>query len=764
MNDYLAFKKGIELREQTLRRAVENLAAEKLVDGHQTQRWRDHLDLVQVALQDPLVRIAVAGSVKSGKSTLINALLGGDLLKRGAGIMTSFITRIRCNAVQGGWVEFKSWDEIHQEIAGAVAMLPLTEGSAPPPKTWDLRKSAHRDSLLKKLAAVQTELQHRRSALDAPFILVHAYLEGFAKVRDLLQDEPRRLMFDHKTLTRHQDFVGVESSAVYLKDVEIHYPAPWIGNEVEIADCQGSDSPNPLHFALLQQYLLKSHIIVYVVSSRTGLREADLKLLDFIKTLRMTPQTLFVLNVDLDTHHGLDDIQASVDRFIKELGWTVPNPRVYAFSGLYHLLEAQEPRASSREALRLTLWRDEALYPCAQAPGFDDFKKELTDRVGTQRTRVLFSMGLGRLAAVAETLGETCRTKRQLLGQDLHQLEQSARHLQKRQEELIGTLSTLENAIGGLRESLKVDLDKAIATFFDLSSGPLVQETLRMVDHYPVDPAYAKDLSDPRKVVRQLHAFYMEFRRSLSVFLVDRVNVETIRFAKDQEEFLKRRIRESSQAFWSLFQSALEEYHRELQALGVAVHEPGSSPQQPWTDWKNITPPAFSGFVDENALGRGLLLMKFGLGRLNRFLNTVKNRLGKKRVTENGDEQSASFLEAVEVVKAETRAELAYAFRDYRQNFRYQYLHKLLDAALAHLLEEFQARARMALMDFRHLLQHGKMEEDKRTRAATLLEETALSAENLLREIEELRRALSLEWLVQAPEASPGEEARTGLS
>ncbi|MEJ5365542.1 MAG: dynamin family protein [Desulfosoma sp.] len=762
MNDYQAFKQGIELREHTLRRAVENLAAEQLTDEHQTQQWRDHLDLVQRALQDPLVRIAVAGSVKSGKSTLINALLGGDLLKRGAGIVTSFITRIRSNAVRGGWVEFKSWDEIHQDISGAAAMLPLTEGTPVPSKTYDLRKSSHRESLLKKLAAVQTELQHSRSFLDAPFLLVHAYLEGFPTVQDLVQDHPRRLTFDEKTLRRHQDFVGVESSAVYLKDVEIHYPAPWIGDEVEIADCQGSDSPNPLHFALLQQYLLKSHIIVYVVSSRTGLREADLKLLDFIKTLRMTPQTLFVLNVDLDTHQGLDDIHASVERFTKELRWTVPNPRVYAFSGLYHLLAAQEPPPSSREALRLAMWRDEAAHRLPQALGFEDLKKELAERVGTQRSRVLFSTGLGRLAAVAQTLGETCRTKRQLLGKDLSQLEQSARHLQKRQEELIGTLSTLENAIGGLRENLKNDLDKAVSTFFDLTSGPLVQETLHMVDHYPVDPAYAKDLGDPRKVIRQLHGFYMEFRRSLSAFLVDRVNVETIRFAKEQEEFLKRRIREASQGFWSLFQSALEEYHRELKALGVAVQEPGLSPEQPWAQWHHISPPAFSGFVDENALGRGLLLMKFGLGRLNRFLNTVKDRLGKKRVVKDGAEPSGSFLEAVDVVKAETRAELVYAFRDYRQNFRYQYLHKLLDAALAYLLEEFQARARMAHMDFRHLLQHGKMEEDRRMRAAALLEETAASAENLLREIEELRRALSLEWLAQDPEASPGEEARKG--
>lgn len=758
MNDYQAFKKSIELREHTLRQAVDGLAEAGLTDTAQENLWRDHLDLVRRALQDPLVRIAVAGSVKSGKSTLINALLGGDLLKRGAGIITSFITRIRSNEVRGGWIEFKSWGEVHQEITGAVSMLPMTEGDHSLTTSWDLTKKAHRDRLRKKLAEVQRELQSNRGSLNAPFIMAHAYLEGFPKVRDLLRDQPRRLTFDENSVDRHQDFVGVESCAVYLKDVEIHFPAPWIGDHVEIADCQGSDSPNPLHFALLQQYLLKSHLIVYVVSSRTGLRHADLKLLEFIKTLRMIPQTLFVLNLDLDTHRDKDDIHASVDRFSKELSWTVPNPRVYAFSALYHLLEEDPPQPSSREALRLQMWREDGSLRFPHALGFDDLKRELAERVGAQRTRVLFSTGVGRLAVVAQTLGETCRTKKQLLGKDLNHLEQSAKHLQRRQEELIGTLSTLENAIGGLRESLKSDLDKAVGTFFDLSSGPVVQETLRLVDHYPVEPSSAKDLGDPRKVVRQLHSFYMEFRRSLSVFLVDRINVETIRFAKEQESYLKQRLHEASQAFWSLFLSALEEYHRSLQTLGVTVPESGESPKQEWIQWEHISPPAFSGFLDENALGRGVLLMKFGLGRLNRFLSSLKKRLGRRHVQETLEDHSETFLEAVKVVKEETRAELIYAFRDYRQNFRYQYLHKLLDVALAQLFEGFHVRARMAHMDFRHLLQQGKMEEDKRSRALALLEHIAASAEGQLAEIEDLRRALSLEWLDPAQEATRREE------
>ncbi|NIR17385.1 MAG: hypothetical protein GWN86_27135, partial [Desulfobacterales bacterium] len=60
-------------------------------------------------------------------------------------------------------------------------------------------------------------------------------------------------------LEKHQDFVSQESQAVYLRDMELELPISWLGEMVELGDCQGSDSPNPLHFAMLQEYLLSSH-------------------------------------------------------------------------------------------------------------------------------------------------------------------------------------------------------------------------------------------------------------------------------------------------------------------------------------------------------------------------------------------------------------------------------------------------------------------------------------------------------------------------
>ncbi|MBC7360445.1 MAG: dynamin family protein [Desulfacinum sp.] len=759
MNDFLRFKDSIAQRTASLRSAVERLVDDQLIDSQRAGLWLEHLDLVSGALHDPLVRVAVVGSVKSGKSTLINALVGRDLLRRGAGIITSFITRIRSDAQEGGWVELKSWAEVHREVRQAVALLPPTEDGVLPDEEWDLRNASHRRLLQERLRAVQREWQQSRGNLEAHFVLLHAFLSGFQDVEKMVGERPNRLFFDGATLEQHQRFVGRESHAVYLRDVQLHHPVPWLGAQVEIADCQGSDSPNPLHFALLQAYLLRAHLIVYVVSSRTGLREADLKLLHFIKTLRMLPHTLFVLNLDLDNHQGPEDVGESIERLKAELEWTVPQPQVFPLSALYHLIESQGNSANGKDRRRYDIWREEPFESELTRAGFSQLQEALSERVGRQRIRVLFGTGLNRLGVVAQALWDTTRTQRRLLGQNLDQLKHSARRLQERQEALLGTLGTLENAISGLRDTLRQELDAAVGTFFDLSYGPVVQETLQMVENYPVDPSYLKDLSDPAKVLKQLHRYYLEFRRSLSVFLVEKVNLETIEFAKEQEEHLKRRLTQSSRAFWALFETAMEEYHRELASFGVEVRGFERAPDTGWSDWQEITPPAFSGFVEENAVSRGALLMKFGIGRVSRLLGTLKARLGRRRPAAEKTSESDTLREAIDTVKAEARAELVYAFRDYRQNFRFQYLHRLLDLGTAKLLEEFRLRARMAQMDFTDLLRQGRQEESVRRRHLETLEEISRFAQEQLEAVEELRRALNLEWFPEEQAASPPERA-----
>lgn len=764
MDGYLRFKQKIRERMETLEGTIRDLESFQLVEPPETARWREQIGRVEAALQADLLRISVAGSVKSGKSTLINTLVGQDFLKRGAGIITAFLTRIRTGGEPGGWVELKPWSEVLDQVNAAVRALPVTIEGADADAAPDLRRPEDRARLESLLEKMRTEWLQTTGHLDSGFISLKAFLDGYPALHQGIGDAPGRIVFDRKSVLQHQAYVGQESHAVYVRDVELRLPVDWLGENVEIADCQGADSPNPLHFELIQQHLLRSHLILYVVSSRTGLREADFKLLDFIKTLKMFPQTLFILNVDLDCHHGIEDLDGLLKRVESELAWLVPEPRIFPFSSLYHLAAQLGKKAPERERKRYGLWKEEAALARATESGFDSFKKDLVRRISAQRGRTLLGCGLSRLGAVAGSILDTSRAGMRFLEKDSARRKEMAGRIDSRQKALHATLGTLQNAISGLRDSLREELDGAADAFFDPATGPIVTETLRMVDGYSADPKQLKELADQRQYMAQIHRFYLEFRQSLARYLVEKVNVRAIEFAKEQEAFLEERFARSSRAFWFFFTTAVEDYRRDLARFQIQVSAPGEAAgcgERP--SMEKTAPPPFSAFVNQEALGRGVIVMKFGIGRLTRFLMDIKSRMGQRsRHPEIKPRENHALDEAVSLVKAEAKAELLEAFRNYRRSFREDYLLRMLDEGIIFLMQEFRTRTEMTRIGFAEGLAKGAAEPVDRGTPLDALARAAKVAEAVAGEVDGFRCAVNLEWPKEGEEATPAAEAQPG--
>lgn len=761
MNGYLQFKRKIQQRMGVLEETIQDLEKFQVVEASETSRWREQIGRVEAALRADLLRIAVAGSVKSGKSTLINTLVGRDFLKRGAGIITAFLTRIRTGGEPGGWVEFRTWPEILDQLNAAVRALPVAPEGWGADSSPDIRRSEDRVRLESLIERMRTEWLQTRGRLDSGFILLKAFLDGYPALHEKIGDTVGRLVLDGHSVLQHQAYVGQESHAVYVRDVELHLPVEWLGENVEVADCQGADSPNPLHFELIQQHLLRSHFILYVISSRTGLREADFKLLDFIKTLKMFPQTLFILNVDLDSHHSREDLEGLAKRVESELTWLVPEPRIFAFSSLYHLAAQLGEEAPERERKRFELWRQERDLAGATESGFDSFKQHLVQRISAQRGRTLLGCGLSGLGMVAGNMLDTCRAGLRFMDEDSENRKEIAGQLKNRQKSLHGTLGTLQNAISGLRDSLREELDEAAGAFFDEETGPIVKETMDMVDGFQADPQQLKDLIDHRQFMAQIYRFYLEFRQSLARFLVEKVNIRAIEFAKEQESFLEERFAQSSRAFWFFFATAVEDYRRDLARFQIAVSTPedmadcGERPAM-----EKAAPPAFSAFVNQEALGRGAIVMKFGIGRFTRFLTDIKSRMGKRKGYRDAKpRENQTLAEAVSLVKSEAKAELIEAFRSYRRSYRLDYLHRMLDDGILYLMQEFRVRTEMTRIGFAAGLEKGSGEPAGREAAVEALTRAARVAAAMAEEIDGFRCAVNLEWPKDAEEATPAAAA-----
>src|SRR5512146_1229065 len=117
----------------------------------QGDHWLRVLGQVQAHVSEDPCRLAVVGAVKSGKSTMINALVGQDLLRRGAGILTAMITRVQPGEEPRAVLQFKEWSEINGEIHRALGLLPssrLLERAGP----LDLEQMEDRQLLQQVLA------------------------------------------------------------------------------------------------------------------------------------------------------------------------------------------------------------------------------------------------------------------------------------------------------------------------------------------------------------------------------------------------------------------------------------------------------------------------------------------------------------------------------------------------------------------------------------------------------------------------------------
>lgn len=756
MDPYQRFKRNILQRKNILEANVREMEARSLADPALLARWREGLSRVGGSLDDELLRIAVVGSVKSGKSTLINALLQRDVLRRGAGITTAFVTRVRTHPEWGGWVELKPWQEILEEVHRSLKMLPLLEGEAEDLPDVDLRRNEDRELLRQRLTQVQREGQNVHGSLNPHFLVLHHLLEGYPSLGEMLEEAPLRRAFDEGSLDEHQHFVGTEAGAAYVRDVELHVPVPWLGEGIEIADCQGCDSPNPFHLGQVQHYLMGAHFILFVVNSRMGLRESDFKLMELVKSLRMAPNTLFVLNVDLDGHANASELRRLEDRVRHELSWVAAHPRLHVFSALFQLLESRGDALTPPEASRLSLWRRDSSLAALSREGFESFRRELVHRLCEQRTRVLCAGGLSRLAMVAAGMLDAAVLRIQFLNGDLQQLDQSISRLQSRQIDLQDALQTLTNAVNGLRDSLSLELERAADAFFDERDGPLVGEILRMVERFPIEGLYERDLSDPRNLIRTLHRFYGNFRQAVSQHLIEATHGRIIEFVREQEEYLGRCFLSASRSLWSLYARALEEYRSEAARCGIRLSAAVPPGEHEWRAPRELTPPTFGLLPDQGAVSRSVLLMKFGLGRLSHFLVDLKERMGPSSAGRTRIERGRERMEeAVALVKAETCAEILHAFRHYHSAFKKDYLRRLLERGLHDLLDDFQCRAAVFMVDFGHLMEQGRQESENRLEHLAALGQIRDAVRALLEELEDLSCAVHLEWMSAEAPASP---------
>ncbi len=734
--DGMQIKERLFALETDVRRSLEAFAAETGGMPEQGSVWLESLDLLRNELTEETFRVAVIGSVKAGKSTFVNYLLGRDLLKRGAGIITSVVTRVIDGPELSATLTLKGIALINAEMNSAVMGLESTE-FLNEQKGFDIREESHRRRLAQLLDDMSKANAGVRNGENRHWMLLNAYLSGYPAISGNLLDGENILVLDAAAIEEHRDFVSDESRAVFLRELVLTVPSSGIPPNVEFGDCQGVDSPNPNHMAAVLDYLLRSHLAVYLVSLRTGIREADVKLINVLKTLRLDKRALFVLNVDLGEIDTIDQLEGLMARTAATLSQMGLDPALYGFSGLYALLKtmeaARDEKLEGRDHLRLQFWEEATELLAFSHAERERFEVDLRRIVEQDRYRLGLDRAFSLLNRVLRNMHDYAAVRLHVQGKDVESLRKLYGELEKRQNEMRATLDLVRSSLRNLGETIKKELAGGVDGFFDRSAGTVVRDLLEFIERFePTRPQSVEEAPEPDEdnVMRKVMGFHRELNERFSRYINDEINLRIIDYARSREEEIEVRFQEQAQTYVAVMERLFDSYAGEVRPLieGFAPPERVSFSLRPPGD--DLRVPLFSSAIEYEYSTRAQVMLMVGMEKTL----TGARRLARKMLKrpDEGNDGSLSFDKGVAVIKKHAVQKLQEHILDYRENFKYLYLFKLVDRIGQSLVREIEQYVQGNLVDFEELLRLAETEGHRKEEMKDLLARFGQSSASLL--------------------------------
>ncbi len=657
--------------------------------------WEKACEYLPGQLAENTIRVAIVGTIKSGKSTFLNSIFKGEYVKRGAGVITSIVTRVRNAERLRAKLFFKSWDEVNAEMEQALVLFPSADWLAEDGR-FDIRKKKQREKLQKALGELSEEQLITRSTRNINNVLLTSYLKGYETVDSLITSETGIQLYEGDRFNDHKAFVGNEMLAVYLKDVLLEINSDYVQSNIEIADCQGSDSSNPLHLAMIQDYLLLTHLIVYVVSSRTGLRQADIRFLSMIKKMGIMDNIVFVVNCDFSEHESIEDLQKLVNRIREEIAMIKPDPDVYCFSALYNLFSSLEDELSEKDRLRYDYWKADGELIELSHSNSTRFETVFYERLARKRYSLLLRNHVERLGVIFHGIGEWIGLNRDVLVNDADSATGILKKIATHQKRLNQIQSSIKKTLSGAVPEIRKELQGDVHRFLDAQSGPVAKDLRNFIRAYT--PVSEKFQSNPGEVdfSQSLYLLFQDFKQRLDAHITEVINPEVLRFVHDRE----KRIEEYFAALILPFESMIEDAYGEFNGVlgrNPSIAEGTKSSDRPALKTESIirpngvSPPPLVTALHYSAKVRTEAVVRFGFYRA---LSNVKT-LFKKSSNQKGKQAIKALEDAARRMKRDTEKSVVFNLKDYRENLKFRFLFKLVDATsegfAQAVLDRFQA-------------------------------------------------------------------------
>jgi len=744
MDNYQVLKNRLIEINQTILSLVDQTRNIPGIAEQNRIQWENTLHSIDQQLSEELVRVAVIGTIKSGKSSFTNSLFHGDYLKRGAGVVTSIVTRIRTADKKSATLFMKPKEQINREISQALVLFPDNQWHTADGK-FDISHSEDRQMLAEVLENMGIDQRIDRDSRNLNTIILESYLKGYDRVCHMIDDLPTTQTFAEDQFKEHHQFVGDQELAVYVKDIEIQLHAESdIFGHIEIADCQGSDSPNPMHMAMIQDYLMKAHLLIYVISSRTGIRQADIRFLSMIQKMGIMDHVLFVLNCDLTEHENLGDLQQVIEKVSDDISLLCPNPNIFSFSALMNLFEDLQDSLSSRDRHRLDQWRAEEELMKISQKETHRFNTVLNQRLTDHRLKLLLSSNIERQVQIVRSIYDLTCIHLNLLDKDQVEIDKIIQDIQKQQQNMSQAGESVKNTLDGAIQKMLQKLAQDVDRFFDRQYGQLMIDLQQYIHQYTVDPQkYENQLSDSA-FSKALYCMFQDFKSDLDFFMTEEINPRLHRFVIDVEKNIQSFLMDIRRSYDILIQDAIRDYVTVLKTFGIVIHDTSKS-QIDDIDLEIIKT------SDQLAVPSLLVSMHYSTRiRTEAVLNLGTmgamqwiKKIFKQKVTPKEYEINA-LKKSIRPIKRELIQSINDHFKDVQENLKYQYLFKLLKSSAKALYDKMMDRFHAQATDLSQMASLAGKDRTERDHTLRLIQQLQKEASELIERISQERKAMTM--------------------
>jgi len=642
--------------------------------------WEKSSKNLRKRLGEDIIRIAVVGPIKSGKSTFLNALFNGDYLKRGAGVVTSIVTRVQRGKHLKAKLYFKSWGEVNSEIEKSLEMFPSLKLQSKG-RRFDIRQKKDRMSIQKAIGQLDAEQIITNGRRNANIVLISFYLKGYDRVKDELSSNGKTRKYEGNLFQKHKDFVGNEALAVYLKDVLLKIDSNAIGVNIEIADCQGSDSSNPLHIAMIQDYLFSTHLIIYVVSSRTGLRQADIRFLSMIKSMRIMDNFLFVLNCDFSEHESVKNMKKLADKVKEDISAIKPVQEIYFFSALYNLFKTINKNLPQKDKMRFAQWEKETGFVDISDRETERFKYSFEHMLGQKRYSLLLKNYIEHHGLILSDIMRWAGITAGVLDRDVSETTEIIKRIKTHQEGMDKIKSMVNTTILGAVPKIKNEIKRDVNRFFDTRSSDALGDIIGFIRNYKVSYRQYEENLKGSGFMNTLYLVFQEFKQALDTSVVEKLTPEVIGFAREMEKKIYDHFKSVFRAYEAVIEEAFAGYDSVLNMLQLTNSIKKEQRQIKLPDMDSIKeasglkmPPVIT-FIRYSAKIKTEAVMKLG------FLSVIRifKKIIKNPISENNSDEIEALKSGIRRMKRETEKSIIFHLNNYRENVKFKYLIKLAD-------------------------------------------------------------------------------------